>query len=756
MNPSPSAFWLSALTSIVGILGHGSHGRADDDAVLLRRLPTSERVDIARQEAQRRFALGVLCERRQRYAEALDHFAAAVDLDPKAVAPKKALLPLYLALDRQADAVTLTRQILKLVPDDYETWYLHSRHLLAQGKKAEAEAALSHTVTLPSLRKDLPVLAQASLELARMQEDAGELDRAIGTLEKAIAEVVADKADLKPVELLTTLGRMCAAGAKHQKAIAAYQKAQEMLADDDLVAQRRLDYELSRVFADQGNLNTAIFLLDRYLETLPPGTEPYEMKVRLLKDANRSIEITPALKAAVERDPHHMALQLLLGRTYVEEKKYADAEKTFHAIVAESPSAEAYRGLFYVYQAQGRLWVALDSIDDAIAAGTESEENQADSAARNRARAMLAAFRDDARLSGDFVATIQPQQWAGSKPETRRFLAALALRARRFQMADELYRSCLEPNVSLGVQAVVYDGLLRALWSAGDHKGVVEICRKGMEQANALNQLPFHGNLARALVVLGKTKEAIAEADRAVELSDAGNRLAYRLLRVEILSMARRYDKAEAACQELLHDGAAGSDSRRIRHVLSNIYTATRAYERAEEQLRLILRDDPDDATANNDLGYILADQGKNLDEAEQLIRRALDVDEKRKQTNRGADREEENANAAYIDSLGWVLFRKGRLPEARRELERAVALPDGGADPVVWDHLGDVYSRLGDRGQARIAWEKAKSLYEVEKRRALDDSYNELKRKLRESDPDSKPRGLFEFGFSVFDWVKR
>ena len=76
-----------------------------------------------------------------------------------------------------------------------------------------------------------------------------------------------------------------------------------------------------------------------------------------------------------------------------------------------------------------------------------------------------------------------------------------------------------------------------------------------------------------------------------------------------------------------------------------------------------------------------------------------------------------ETENAAYIDSLGWVLFRRGKLSEARTELERASQLHMGAVDPVVWDHLGDVLFRLGEKAKGKAAWEKARELYDNEPR---------------------------------------
>ena len=154
-----------------------------------------------------------------------------------------------------------------------------------------------------------------------------------------------------------------------------------------------------------------------------------------------------------------------------------------------------------------------------------------------------------------------------------------------------------------------------------------------------------------------------------------------------------------------------------------------RDFAKAEEQLRLILQADPNDATANNNLGYLWADQGKNLQEAERLIRKALELDREQKRIGSVVNIEGEGDNAAFVDSLGWVLFREGRLEEGCTWLEKATELSRGEEDPTVWDHLGDAYFRLQKTAEARRAWEKSLLLYEAEKPRKTDEHYKELKR---------------------------
>ena len=92
--------------------------------------------------------------------------------------------------------------------------------------------------------------------------------------------------------------------------------------------------------------------------------------------------------------------------------------------------------------------------------------------------------------------------------------------------------------------------------------------------------------------------------------------------------------------------------------------------------------------------------------------------------------------NAAYVDSLGWVLFRQGKLSEALAELEKATKLPSGDDDPTVWDHLGDVCYRMKQVDRAVAAWKKALTLYDARTRLMQADRYKEIREKIESVKP--------------------
>jgi Flp pilus assembly protein TadD len=103
--------------------------------------------------------------------------------------------------------------------------------------------------------------------------------------------------------------------------------------------------------------------------------------------------------------------------------------------------------------------------------------------------------------------------------------------------------------------------------------------------------------------------------------------------------------------------------------------------------MRALLAVNADHAEAMNFVGYAYAEQGVRLEEAERLVRRALELKPR---------------SGHILDSLGWVLFRRGDARRAVEVLEQADVLT--GPDPTILEHLGDAYranARPRDAAQA-------------------------------------------------------
>jgi tetratricopeptide (TPR) repeat protein len=177
----------------------------------------------------------------------------------------------------------------------------------------------------------------------------------------------------------------------------------------------------------------------------------------------------------------------------------------------------------------------------------------------------------------------------------------------------------------------------------------------------------------------------------------------------------------------------------RCRYVLSGVLTDLNQIEKAAGELQTLLKANPENSTYNNDLGYIWADHDMNLDESEKLIRKALDLDKADREKLKEAgvlDPEDDRANPAYLDSLGWVLFKKKQFADAKKYLLEASKTPDGQHVEIL-GHLGDVHIALGEKSEAISIWKKA---LEVENQGRRDVSRKEIVRKKLEKEQGENP----------------
>jgi tetratricopeptide (TPR) repeat protein len=703
------------------------------------------RQELAQREARKLYGLALIREHQDRLLEATQTLEEALHLDPEATPIYKALIPLYIAFSRTEDALSACRKTLDLDPGDYDTWSLYARQLRNLGQAKEARHALTRALACPGLEEQSDLRLQLEYDLGVLSEEAQDYNQAVA----AFTELARSLDNPQTAQELdgvsrTDLGEeaasnyersinLCIQAHQYDRALRIFSEAQPKHPE----LARRLNLNLAKIYLAQGQADKALRYLDDYLKSQPSGAEAYELRSRILDQLGRTNEILPALEQFAQRDRFNVALQLLLARQYAAAGQTGNAEKLYLALAEQSPSAEIFRGLFLLYRQHQEMDQVVRLFNDVLGKAEKNSNPPAgDAQAAAKARAMLTALRDDPELTRALLRAAESPLLAGPvlHPQMRYFLAVLAARAHQLKEAEDFYRRCLErPQASAEREAAVYSGLIRVLWTARKYEAVVEVCRNGLREARATSHLLFRQYLSRALVIQGKIDEALAEADKAIEISNDETRFEMRLNRISVLTQAERYPQAITEAQGLAKEYNQPEQIRAIRDSLHNAYAAMRDFAKAEEQLRLILQADPNDATANNNLGYLWADQGKNLDEAERLIRKALELDREQKKVGGSVTMDGDADNAAFVDSLGWVLFRKGRLEEARTWLEKAVELSSGEDDPTVWDHLGDIFFRLRKTAEARRAWQKSLLLYEAEKQRGAEEQhYQELKGKLK------------------------
>lgn len=176
---------------------------------------------------------------------------------------------------------------------------------------------------------------------------------------------------------------------------------------------------------------------------------------------------------------------------------------------------------------------------------------------------------------------------------------------------------------------------------------------------------------------LDKHDEALLYLEQVVN-SDIGFLHIYqsRMIMGYIYAISGRYRLAEFELNRLLEDGY---ESAKVYAALAYAVYAQSKTAPAIAYLEKALKIDPDNANARNSLGFILAENGIQLDIALEHCQKAV---------------ERYPQNASYLDSLALVYRRKGELQQSKLLYEQAVRLSNGNAEIV--DHYKELLHAAG------------------------------------------------------------
>jgi tetratricopeptide (TPR) repeat protein len=167
------------------------------------------------------------------------------------------------------------------------------------------------------------------------------------------------------------------------------------------------------------------------------------------------------------------------------------------------------------------------------------------------------------------------------------------------------------------------------------------------------------------------------------------------MARISALGNAKRFREAQELLDELSQAAAGSGPVIELLARQANLYRLQGREDEAVSVLQSALPLRTSTESLSNDIAYSWIDRGIKLDEAEKLITHSLGRIPRQ---------------AAYLDTYGWLLYKKGDFEGARLWLTRANRVR-GGDDPVIYDHLGDTHWRLGQRDDAIAQWQTAVAL---------------------------------------------
>ena len=695
-----------------------------------------------RLESLRYYATARAQEERRQFGDAIKSLEKALVNDPDSPAVLRRLSKINFALGREEAGVTFGRRVLQSEPDDIETVDLLVRHF--KDDPAAAEVLLKDVLKNPKLDRKSAGALFIEFELGTLYEGSLQFDQAAECFAKVVEALDERRSDrLSAAEQRRFLGnaeaqaylrfgRVFLQASKTDLAIKAFQRG--LVYDPDEVS---LLLFLSQTYLKAGKGEEALTYLDRFLKRQPGGRETYDLLARILTTLKREKEIIPRLEEYAAADPKNLPLQYALAERFTIAGQPEKAQAIFNAVLAEQRDTKEFAEIFARLLKEKKTEELLQLLTKVAGRLKQLDpvKPQID---------MLTADPDYTDTAIDvglkMLSAIPP---ALDVPEGYSILRNIAIEGKRYEKLAALLRWWLkrDPNPYVTYQELILTNKLLGKFADAEATWN-EMIDKFPDEKNARNL----GTLADIQFKAGKVDEGIATARAAVKLepNDPGVLLPLAELLVQAgkadesvamvrdslkldpnnpdlnlvlgwtLTRARKTDEAIAQLKGILERFPNNEELvLKARSSLSSIYAEQNDFARAEAELETIFAKNPDDPGINNDLGYLYADQGKNLEKAEEMIRLAV---------SRDPD------NYAYLDSLGWVLFKRGKFQEARGPLEKAQGDPR--ADSTIPDHLGDVYFQLQEHAKARAAWERAVKM--ASQAKPADKKLAEIQKKLQ------------------------
>jgi tetratricopeptide (TPR) repeat protein len=620
--------------------------------------------------------------------KAIDFLKKAFTLDPNSQQIGDELAEIYYQSQRIRDAVTEANSILAKDPDN-----LPARRLLARiyvrtlgdlsntsGQRDTLARAAEQYREI--LRLD-PTDTDAALWLARLYRLQNEQDKAEAVLRGLLAR---EPANENGVEQLTQL------------------------------------------LLDEGKSQEAVSSLQSILQQAPTPR-----LWELLGDAYNQIHDLPkaeqAYRRAADAQPDDINHHKELAQTLLTEEKYPEALEQYQRLAqmdADNPDnyirlAEIYRQLKQLDKAEQNVLLAKQRAPNNLEvtyyqASIYQDEGRLD---------------DSIRVLSEAVTAVKTQ--SEFTPSRRRTLAIL------YQQLGQLYRET--SNYSAAVNT--FEEMLR-LGTEEDRRArvmIIDTYRDARDMPKALDAarkaVDAYPKERSILIAQALLFGENAQADQAVSklhalLDGSVGDFEVQLDIAQVYEESKRWADAEQAIHaaEKIQPDSNGKEMAGF--LLGAIFERQKKFDQAEEQFRKVLDANPRNASTLNYYGYMLADRGIRLEEATDLIKRALADDPN---------------NAAYQDSLGWAYFKQNKLDDAEGYLRQAAIRESH--DPTILSHLGDVYAKMGKDSLAEAQWQKSidewhRALpadFEQGKMAEVEQKISALKRRLAQQKTPGDPK---------------
>jgi len=468
----------------------------------------------------------------------------------------------------------------------------------------------------------------------------------------------------KRVRLLLRTGQLDEAVKAGQEALKRFPKNKEIHMD------------LADILASQGKSDSAIYHYERVSQINPKNSRAIFLKGTVLEEQGKWDQAKEMYLAAAKLEHNNPLGQFYLGRALLQKNELVEAEKRFQMAVILKPNLlQARKYLAWVYERLGKTDEALKEYN------------------------LLIKLRHDDPFIKERIKKLQVASSPAYKNEI----------ANHKGIPAELSK---QPNVHMRIAAIYFEETLylRALdefqlvLAADDHKDPhVLMARiyenqgrldKAIEQFEILRKLePKSMDIlrysARLYHLADQTDSAIKLLKSAAEMEPENDQI-YHSLALAYMSK-KENEKAVESMKKAL---ALNPKKDSYYFELGALMEKTGDFKGAIENMRQAIEINPLHSNAHNFLGYIYALEGRDLDRALEHLTKALTIQPR---------------NGYFLDSLGWIYFKKGDSEKALAQIQKALIYTD--PDPVLYDHLGDILFSLKNYDEAKGAWKNSRSL---------------------------------------------
>lgn len=577
--------------------------------------------------------------------KAIENYRLAVQFDPGASSLAEELAELYVQSGQIRSAVAEFEETVRRNPGD-----VNARRILGRLYTARIREGQS----------------------TRMNEDM--LKQAVGQYEKVTELAPRDK------EAWLMLGRLYKLLQNSPGAERAFKKALEIdESDEDALT------GLAMVYSDLGDTASASQMLKRVAEK-NPSTRTLLALASAYEQLRQYREAAEAYRRALDLSPDNLDLKRAWAQSLFAAEEYDKAQAAFEELLStESNDLLALLRLSQIHRQKQDFAKAEEYAKRAAKLDPTNLEVQYNEVSLLEAQGKLPEAI--ARLKEMLAAMEKRPSSLGDRTNRVILLERLGLLHR---MADQTAEAVaafremaqVDPDSAARAEAQIIDALRAAKNFAAAEK----------EAKAALEKFP-NDRLIKSLAStvyadLGRYREAESLLKA---LFDGKNDRETWISLAQIYEKQKNFAEMARALDEAGKLSSTNEEKEVVHFMRGAMYERQKKYDLAEAEFRKVLEINPKSASALNYLGYMLADRNVRLQEALEMIQKAVAL---------------EPNNSAFLDSLGWVYYRLNRFEEAAEWLQKSLARST--RDPTVHDHMGDVYYSMSRLKDAVQHWERS------------------------------------------------